>query len=158
MAATSFVNQYYDLGCCRQHRQGADGADFARRRPQELRPDRKDIAALAQKAREGKITVTIFKGARSRSPNAESSQSPEQPIINPPQSGILGMHTIQKRPVAIDDEVVIRPMMYVALSYDHRLIDGREAVRFLVAASRNASRRRSASCWRCERAVFRLRL
>jgi 2-oxoglutarate dehydrogenase E2 component (dihydrolipoamide succinyltransferase) len=54
------------------------------------------------------------------------------PILNPPQSAILGMHAIQKRPVAVDDQVVIRPMMYLALSYDHRLIDGREAVRFLV--------------------------
>ena len=54
------------------------------------------------------------------------------PILNPPQSGILGMHAIQKRPVAVDDQVVIRPMMYLALSYDHRIVDGREAVSFLV--------------------------
>jgi 2-oxoglutarate dehydrogenase E2 component (dihydrolipoamide succinyltransferase) len=54
------------------------------------------------------------------------------PILNPPQTGILGMHKIQDRPVAIDGQVVIRPMMYLALSYDHRLIDGQEAVRFLV--------------------------
>ena len=54
------------------------------------------------------------------------------PILNPPQSGILGLHAIQKRPVVKDDQVVVRPMMYVALSYDHRLIDGREAVQFLV--------------------------
>ncbi|MSS73127.1 MAG: dihydrolipoyllysine-residue succinyltransferase [Candidatus Latescibacteria bacterium] len=53
-------------------------------------------------------------------------------IVNPPQSGILGMHTIKKRPVAVDDQVVIRPMMYVALTYDHRLVDGRESVSFLV--------------------------
>ena len=55
------------------------------------------------------------------------------PIINPPQSGILGMHNIIKRPIVIDDKVVIRPMMYLALSYDHRIIDGRESVGFLVA-------------------------
>ncbi|RUT24301.1 dihydrolipoyllysine succinyltransferase, partial [Asaia sp. W19] len=54
------------------------------------------------------------------------------PILNPPQSGILGMHAIQDRPVAVDGQVVIRPMMYVALSYDHRMVDGREAVSFLV--------------------------
>ncbi|MBT6203773.1 MAG: dihydrolipoamide succinyltransferase, partial [Rhodospirillaceae bacterium] len=54
------------------------------------------------------------------------------PILNPPQSGILGMHKIQERPVAINGEVVVRPMMYLALSYDHRIIDGREAVTFLV--------------------------
>jgi 2-oxoglutarate dehydrogenase E2 component (dihydrolipoamide succinyltransferase) len=55
------------------------------------------------------------------------------PIINPPQSGILGMHNIIERPVAVNGEVVIRPMMYLALSYDHRIIDGRESVGFLVA-------------------------
>ena len=54
------------------------------------------------------------------------------PILNPPQSGILGMHTIQQRPVAVDGQVVIRPMMYLALSYDHRLVDGKEAVTFLI--------------------------
>ena len=54
------------------------------------------------------------------------------PIINPPQSAILGMHKIQKRPVAVGDKIEIRPMMYLALSYDHRIIDGREAVSFLV--------------------------
>ncbi len=53
-------------------------------------------------------------------------------ILNPPQSGILGMHTIQQRSVVVDDQVVIRPMKYVALTYDHRIIDGREAVSFLV--------------------------
>jgi 2-oxoglutarate dehydrogenase E2 component (dihydrolipoamide succinyltransferase) len=55
------------------------------------------------------------------------------PIINPPQSGILGMHNIIERPIAIEGKVVIRPMMYLALSYDHRIIDGRESVGFLVA-------------------------
>jgi 2-oxoglutarate dehydrogenase E2 component (dihydrolipoamide succinyltransferase) len=55
------------------------------------------------------------------------------PILNPPQSAILGMHKIQDRPVALDGEVVIRPMMYIALSYDHRIIDGADAVSFLVA-------------------------
>jgi 2-oxoglutarate dehydrogenase E2 component (dihydrolipoamide succinyltransferase) len=54
------------------------------------------------------------------------------PILNPPQVGILGMHKIEKRPVVIDDKVVIRPMMYLALSYDHRIVDGKEAVTFLV--------------------------
>jgi 2-oxoglutarate dehydrogenase E2 component (dihydrolipoamide succinyltransferase) len=54
------------------------------------------------------------------------------PILNPPQSGILGMHKIQERPVAVDGQIVIRPMMYVALSYDHRLVDGEQAVTFLV--------------------------
>ena len=55
------------------------------------------------------------------------------PLLNPPQSAILGMHTIKERPVAIDGEIVVRPMMYIALSYDHRIIDGKDAVQFLVA-------------------------
>jgi 2-oxoglutarate dehydrogenase E2 component (dihydrolipoamide succinyltransferase) len=59
------------------------------------------------------------------------------PILNTPQSGVLGMHKIQPRPIAIDDKVVIRPMMYLALSYDHRLVDGREAVTFLVRVKEN---------------------
>jgi 2-oxoglutarate dehydrogenase E2 component (dihydrolipoamide succinyltransferase) len=59
------------------------------------------------------------------------------PILNMPQSGILGMHRIQERPVAIDGKVEIRPMMYLALSYDHRLVDGREAVTFLVRIKEN---------------------
>ena len=54
------------------------------------------------------------------------------PILNPPQSGILGMHKIEKRAVVVDDQIVIRPMMYLALSYDHRIVDGKEAVTFLV--------------------------
>ena len=54
------------------------------------------------------------------------------PILNPPQSGILGMHTIQERPVAVEGKVEVRPMMYLALSYDHRLVDGKEAVTFLI--------------------------
>jgi 2-oxoglutarate dehydrogenase E2 component (dihydrolipoamide succinyltransferase) len=54
------------------------------------------------------------------------------PILNPPQSGILGMHKIEERPVAVDGQVAVRPMMYVALTYDHRIVDGREAVTFLV--------------------------
>src|SRR5206468_6337604 len=54
------------------------------------------------------------------------------PILNPPQSGILGMHTIQKRPVAVGDKIEIRPLMYIALSYDHRIVDGKEAISFLV--------------------------
>jgi 2-oxoglutarate dehydrogenase E2 component (dihydrolipoamide succinyltransferase) len=59
------------------------------------------------------------------------------PILNPPQSGVLGLHRIQDRPVAVDGQVVIRPMMYVALSYDHRIIDGREAVSFLRTVKEN---------------------
>src|SRR5207249_152544 len=93
----------------------------------------KDIAVLAQKAREGKITVNDLQGGTFTITNGGVFGSLlSTPILNPPQSGILGMHAIQKRPVAVEDQVVVRPMMYVALSYDHRLIDGREAVSFLV--------------------------
>jgi 2-oxoglutarate dehydrogenase E2 component (dihydrolipoamide succinyltransferase) len=93
----------------------------------------KGIAELAEKARAGKITVADLEGGTFTITNGGVFGSMlSTPILNPPQSAILGMHAIQKRPVAVDDQVVIRPMMYLALSYDHRLIDGREAVRFLV--------------------------
>jgi 2-oxoglutarate dehydrogenase E2 component (dihydrolipoamide succinyltransferase) len=93
----------------------------------------KRIADLAAKARDGKIAVTDLQGGTFTITNGGVFGSLlSTPILNPPQSAILGMHTIQKRPVAAGDQVVIRPMMYLALSYDHRLIDGREAVQFLV--------------------------
>ena len=94
----------------------------------------KEIANLAAKARDGKITVDDMTGGTFTISNGGVFGSMlSTPIINPPQSGILGMHNIIKRPVVIDDKVVIRPMMYLALSYDHRIIDGRESVGFLVA-------------------------
>jgi 2-oxoglutarate dehydrogenase E2 component (dihydrolipoamide succinyltransferase) len=93
----------------------------------------KEIGVLAKKARDGKITVTGLQGGTFTITNGGIFGSMmSTPILNPPQVAILGMHSIQKRPVAINDEIVIRPMMYLALSYDHRLIDGREAVQFLV--------------------------
>jgi len=93
----------------------------------------KGIAELAVRARDGKISVADLQGGTFTITNGGVFGSLlSTPILNPPQSGILGMHTIQKRPVAVDDQVVIRPMMYLALSYDHRIIDGREAVGFLV--------------------------
>jgi len=91
------------------------------------------ITDFAKKAREGKITVDDLRGGTFTITNGGTFGSLlSTPILNPPQSGILGMHSIVKRPVAIEDKVEIRPMMYVALSYDHRLVDGREAVLFLV--------------------------
>jgi 2-oxoglutarate dehydrogenase E2 component (dihydrolipoamide succinyltransferase) len=91
------------------------------------------IATFATKAREGTISVDDLRGGTFTVTNGGIFGSLlSTPIINPPQSGILGMHAIKKRPVVIDDQIVIRPMMYLALSYDHRLIDGREAVGFLV--------------------------
>jgi 2-oxoglutarate dehydrogenase E2 component (dihydrolipoamide succinyltransferase) len=93
----------------------------------------KAIGAFAVKAREGTISVTDLQGGTFTITNGGVFGSLlSTPILNPPQSGILGMHAIQKRPVAVDDQVVIRPMMYLALSYDHRIVDGREAVSFLV--------------------------
>jgi 2-oxoglutarate dehydrogenase E2 component (dihydrolipoamide succinyltransferase) len=93
----------------------------------------KGIAELAGKARDGKLSVADLQGGTFTITNGGIFGSLlSTPILNPPQSGILGMHAIQKRPVAVDDQIVIRPMMYLALSYDHRLIDGREAVSFLV--------------------------
>jgi 2-oxoglutarate dehydrogenase E2 component (dihydrolipoamide succinyltransferase) len=93
----------------------------------------KEIGALAKKARDGKITLADMEGGTFTITNGGIFGSMmSTPILNPPQVAILGMHSIQKRPVAVNDQVVIRPMMYLALSYDHRLIDGREAVQFLV--------------------------
>jgi 2-oxoglutarate dehydrogenase E2 component (dihydrolipoamide succinyltransferase) len=93
----------------------------------------KRLVELAQKARDGKISVDDLQGGTFTITNGGIFGSLlSTPILNPPQSAILGMHAIQKRPVAVDDQVVIRPMMYLALSYDHRLIDGRDAVLFLV--------------------------
>lgn len=93
----------------------------------------KRMDELATKARAGKISVEDLQGGTFTITNGGVFGSLlSTPLLNPPQSAILGMHTIQKRPIAVNDEVVIRPMMYLALSYDHRLIDGRDAVRFLL--------------------------
>ena len=91
------------------------------------------IVAYAKKARSGGITLQDMQGGCFTITNGGIYGSLlSTPIINPPQSGILGMHSIQERPVALNGEVVIRPMMYTALSYDHRVVDGQQAVTFLV--------------------------
>ena len=93
-----------------------------------------EIKRLAIRARDGKITLDDMTGGTFTISNGGVFGSMlSTPIINPPQSGILGMHNILQRPVAVDGKVEIRPMMYVALSYDHRIVDGRESVGFLVA-------------------------
>lgn len=93
----------------------------------------KKIADLGRRARDGKLSLEELSGGTFTITNGGIYGSlMSTPILNPPQSGILGMHKIEKRPVAIGDKVEIRPMMYVALSYDHRIVDGREAVTFLV--------------------------
>jgi 2-oxoglutarate dehydrogenase E2 component (dihydrolipoamide succinyltransferase) len=126
-------HNYYDIGVAVSTEKGlmvpilrsADQLSFA--------AIENGIVELATKARDNKIGVQDLQGGTFTITNGGIFGSLlSTPILNPPQSGILGMHTIQKRPVAIDDQVVIRPMMYLAFSYDHRLIDGREAVSFLV--------------------------
>jgi 2-oxoglutarate dehydrogenase E2 component (dihydrolipoamide succinyltransferase) len=124
---------YYDIGVAVSTPQGlvvpvirdADALSFA--------DIEKEIARLSQKARDGKLTIEEMTGGTFTITNGGVFGSlMATPILNPPQSGILGMHKIQERPVAIAGKVEIRPMMYVALSYDHRIIDGRESVTFLV--------------------------
>jgi 2-oxoglutarate dehydrogenase E2 component (dihydrolipoamide succinyltransferase) len=126
-------NHYYDIGVAVGTERGlvvpvvrdADKKSFA-----ELE---RNIADFATKAREGKMKIEDLQGGVFTISNGGVYGSLlSTPILNPPQSGILGMHTIQKRPVAIKDEIVIRPMMYLALSYDHRAVDGKEAVTFLI--------------------------
>jgi 2-oxoglutarate dehydrogenase E2 component (dihydrolipoamide succinyltransferase) len=93
----------------------------------------KEIASFAVRARDKKITVDELTGGTFSITNGGVFGSLlSTPIPSPPQSAILGMHTIQKRPVVVDDEIVIRPMMYVAVTYDHRIMDGKDAVSFLV--------------------------
>ena len=126
-------NHFYDIGVAVGTERGlivpvvrdADRKTFA-----ELE---NDLAYYAKKARDGAITIDDLQGGVFTISNGGVYGSLlSTPILNPPQSGILGMHKIQERPVAIDGQVVIRPMMYLALSYDHRVVDGREAVTFLV--------------------------
>jgi 2-oxoglutarate dehydrogenase E2 component (dihydrolipoamide succinyltransferase) len=103
----------------------ADGMGFA--------DIEKAIKAYAVKAKEGKLTLDDLQGGTFTITNGGVYGSlMSTPIINPPQSGILGLHAIKDRPMAVDGQVVIRPMMYIALSYDHRIVDGSEAVGFLV--------------------------
>ena len=92
----------------------------------------KNINLLGQKARDGKITIDDLQGGTFTITNGGIYGSMlSTPILNPPQSAVLGMHNIIKRPVVIEDNITVRPIMYLALSYDHRIIDGKEAVSFL---------------------------
>ncbi|HCP00738.1 MAG TPA: dihydrolipoamide succinyltransferase [Rhodospirillaceae bacterium] len=124
---------YYDIGIAVGSEQGlvvpvlrdADKKSFAQIEGQ--------ISDFGQRARDGKLTMTELTGGTFTITNGGIFGSMlSTPILNPPQSGILGMHNIVKRPVVVDNEIVIRPMMYLALTYDHRIVDGREAVTFLV--------------------------
>ena len=92
----------------------------------------KNISTLGEKARSGKITIEDLQGGTFTITNGGIYGSMlSTPILNPPQSGVLGMHNIIERAVVRDGNIVVRPMMYLALSYDHRIIDGKEAVSFL---------------------------
>jgi 2-oxoglutarate dehydrogenase E2 component (dihydrolipoamide succinyltransferase) len=124
---------HYDIGVAVGTEQGlvvpvvrdADRMSFAE--------TEKAIAELGRKARDGKLTIEDLSGGTFTISNGGVYGSLlSTPILNPPQSGILGMHKIERRPIVVGDKIEIRPMMYVALSYDHRIIDGREAVSFLV--------------------------
>jgi 2-oxoglutarate dehydrogenase E2 component (dihydrolipoamide succinyltransferase) len=126
-------NHFYDIGVAIGTEKGlvvpvlrdADKKSFAQ--------IEQEILDYAKKAKDGKITIEDLSGGVFTISNGGTYGSLlSTPILNPPQSGILGMHTIQQRPVALNGQVVIRPMMYLALSYDHRLVDGKEAVTFLI--------------------------
>ena len=127
------LKRYYDIGIAVGVEEGlvvpvlrdADRKTFA-----EIE---REIAALAERARANTLTIEDLRGGTFTITNGGVYGSlMSTPILNPPQVGILGMHKIEERPIARDGQVVIRPMMYVALSYDHRVVDGSEAVRFLV--------------------------
>lgn len=125
---------YYDVGIAVSTPRGLVVPIIRNAETLSLADIEKSIASSAAKAREGKLTVEEMTGGTFTITNGGVFGSlMATPIINPPQSGILGMHKIEDRPVAENGQVVIRPMMYVALSYDHRIIDGRESVGFLVA-------------------------
>ena len=127
------LNHYFDIGVAVGTERGlvvpvvrdADAKSFA-----EIE---RDVADYAARARDGKIKIEDLQGGTFTISNGGVYGSlMGTPILNPPQSGILGMHSIQQRPVAVKGEVVVRPMMYLALSYDHRAVDGKEAVTFLI--------------------------
>ncbi len=127
------VNHYFDIGVAVGTERGlvvpvlrdADKKGFA-----DLE---RDILAYAQSAREGKLRVEDLQGGVFTISNGGVYGSMmSTPILNPPQSGILGLHKVMERPVAVNGQVTIRPMMYLALSYDHRVVDGKEAVTFLI--------------------------
>lgn len=127
------IREYYDIGIAVSTDKGVIVPVVRDCERLSFAEIERSIASYAQKAREGGLSVDDLRGAGFTITNGGVFGSLlSTPILNPLQCGILGMHKIEKRPVVIDDEIVIRPMMYVALSYDHRIIDGKEAVTFLV--------------------------
>jgi len=127
-------HEYYDIGVAVSTDRGlvvpivrdADSKGFATLE--------KEIADYARKAREGALAIEDLTGGTFTITNGGVFGSlMSTPIVNAPQSAILGMHKVQERPMVVDGQIAVRPMMYLAVTYDHRIIDGREAVQFLVA-------------------------
>jgi 2-oxoglutarate dehydrogenase E2 component (dihydrolipoamide succinyltransferase) len=130
---TIVQNNYYDIGVAVSTEKGLMVPVIRDCDKLGMAAIEKNIADVAKKARDGKITLADLDGGVFTITNGGTFGSMlSTPIINAPQSAILGLHAINDRPVAINGQVVIRPMMYLALSYDHRLVDGKEAVTFLV--------------------------
>jgi 2-oxoglutarate dehydrogenase E2 component (dihydrolipoamide succinyltransferase) len=130
---TIVENHFYDLGIAVSTDKGLMVPVIRSCDALSLAEIEKAIADIAQRARDGKVTLADLEGGVFTITNGGIFGSMlSTPILNPPQSAILGLHAITERPVAVNGQVVIRPMMYLALSYDHRLVDGREAVTFLV--------------------------
>ena len=126
-------NDYVHLGIAVSTERGLVVPVLRRAEQMSMAEIESEIKRLALGARDNKLAMDELSGGTFTITNGGVFGSLlSTPIINAPQSGILGMHAIQQRPVAIDGEVVIRPMMYVALSYDHRIIDGQQSVKFLV--------------------------
>ncbi len=126
-------NHFYDIGVAIGTEKGLVVPVLRDTDKKSFAQIEKDILDYATKAKDGKITIHDLQGGVFSISNGGTYGSLlSTPILNPPQSGILGMHTIQQRPIALDGQVVIHPMMYLALSYDHRLVDGKEAVTFLI--------------------------
>ena len=124
---------YYHIGIAVGTEQRPGGAGGARLRYQSLAEIEKTIADFGRRARDGALKIDELQGGTFTITNGGIYGSlMSTPILNAPQSGILGMHKIQDRPMVVGGKIEIRPMMYLALSYDHRIVDGREAVTFLV--------------------------
>jgi 2-oxoglutarate dehydrogenase E2 component (dihydrolipoamide succinyltransferase) len=125
--------QSYDLGIAVSTEKGLFVPVVRRAESLSQAQIEQKIKELAEKARKGTISIDELQGGTFTITNGGVYGSMlSTPILNPPQSGILGMHNIVKRPVVVDDQIVIRPIMYLALSYDHRIVDGKEAISFLV--------------------------
>jgi 2-oxoglutarate dehydrogenase E2 component (EC 2.3.1.61) len=124
---------YHDIGIAVQTPKGLMVPIVRNSESKSVADIEKEIKALADKARDKRLSVPEMTGGTFTITNGGVFGSlMSTPIINPPQSAILGMHSIKERPVAVNGKVEIRPMMYVALSYDHRIIDGKDSVGFLV--------------------------